>query len=279
MTPLATKILTIIEQMISADELVLPTMPEIALKIREVVDDPDASMQALGTIIEQDAALTARLLRVSNSPAYRGANEIQDLNRALMRLGMKTTSSLAIGLAMEQMFQATNELVDKRLRSTWKRSSEIAGVANMLCKHTTNLQPDLAFLAGITHQIGMLPVLSFVEENPTVIRDGMTLDEVLESIHPRIGSLILKEWDFPNELINIPSEHLLYERDIAEPDYADIITVSSLQYDAAIGRVNEDVDLNTVKAFARLGIDPLIEDTEAEDVSEEMLAAMKILAG
>ena len=126
MSTIADKVAHAINDAIEADELVLPTMPEMALKVREVAEDPNASVKQLGNVIGNDAALTARIIKVANSAIYRGAVEIQDLNMALMRLGMATTCTLATGLAMEQMFQATTDMVDKRLRQVWQASSEIA---------------------------------------------------------------------------------------------------------------------------------------------------------
>ena len=128
MTPLAAKVYEAINKSIKADKLVLPTMPEMALKVREIADDPNSGIKQLGDVISSDAALTARIIKVANSPIYRGSADIEDLNMALMRLGTATTASLATGLAMQQMFQATTDMVAKRLRPVSTDSSEIPGI-------------------------------------------------------------------------------------------------------------------------------------------------------
>ena len=277
MTPLSAKVYKAINKSIEADKLVLPTMPEMALKVKEVANDENSSIQELGKVIASDAALTARLIKVSNSPIYRGSQEIEDLNMALMRLGMATTSSLAIGLAMEQMFQATTDIVDKRLRQVWNESAEIAGICNLLCKHKTKLRPDQATLAGLTHLIGVLPVLSFAEEYPQLLRDGVTLDNIINEIHPLIGTRILEAWDFPSEIQNVPKEYMNYARSVGQADYADIVTVGMLQSFIADGRDLSDIDFKSITAFDRLGLDPDIECAVGEDLTEEMEAAMKML--
>ncbi|WP_075185593.1 HDOD domain-containing protein [Teredinibacter haidensis] len=278
MNVLAEKVSQDIKVAIDNDKLILPTLPEIALKVREVANDENASIKQLGNAISSDAALTARIIKVANSPLFRAPREIEDLNMALARLGMQYTSNLATGLAMEQMFQATSDFIDKRLRAVWSRSSEIAGMCHVLCKHCTKLRPDQAALAGLTHQIGVLPILSYAEDNPSIMRDSMTLDSVIEAVHPELGVKILTTWEFPKEIRNVPVDHLNFGRNIANADYADLVTVAMLQ-NRATEEQNRytNLDYTKVKAFFRLDLDPNIEATEAEDLSEEMEAALAML--
>lgn len=268
MTTLTEKVSEAINRAIEADRLVLPTMPEMALRVREVAEDSDASIKQLAAVIGADAGLTARLIKVANSALYRGANEIQDLNMALMRLGMNTTSSLAMGLAMEQMFQATSDMVDRRLRKVWSASTEIAGMSTILCKHCTNLQPDQATLAGLTHQIGVLPILAYAEEHPMLLKDSITLDVIIRAAHPQIGAKILSAWDFPKEIRNVPLEYQNFTRKALKADYADIVTVATLQ---VAPQMYEDLDYKTVTAFARLGLEADIENAEAQELTEVLI--------
>ncbi len=277
MSALAEKVSLDINNAIDNDRLVLPTLPEMALKVREVADDPNATIKKLVDVISNDAALTARIIRVANSPLFRAAREIEDLAMALSRLGMQYTCNLATGLAMEQMFQATSDLVDKRLREVWARSSEIAGICHVLAKHYSKLRPDQAALAGLVHQIGVLPILSYAEEHPVLLRDSFSLDEVITNAHPQLGVKILTTWEFPKELRQIPMEYMNFSRQVAQPDYADIVTVATLQSYAGSESPLAKVDYASVTAFERLGLDPDVESAEAEDLSDEMAAAMALL--
>src|SRR5690606_18099638 len=99
-----------IVQAIKTDSLVLPTLPEVALRVREVAEDPEADIAQLAKVIGNDAALSARIVRVANSPLLRASRNIEDLKTALMRLGIEYTCNIATGLAMQQMFQATSDL-------------------------------------------------------------------------------------------------------------------------------------------------------------------------
>ena len=263
---------------IESDKLVLPTLPEVALKVREIAEDPDAGINDLAKVIGNDAAITARIIKVANSPLLRGAQEIEGLNMALMRLGMAYTCTIATGLAMQQMFQATTDMVDRRMREVWEKSSEIAGICHLLCKHSTKLRPDLATLAGLTHKIGVLPILTYAEEHPALLSDSITLDQVIEALHTEIGDMILAKWDFPEEIRQVPSHHMEFTRVQDKADYADIVTVAMLQSYLGSDHPYANVDYSGVTAFIRLGLDPDMREEEAEDLSAEMEAAMQMLA-
>lgn len=261
---------------IESDQLVLPTLPEVALRVREIAEDPDASIAQLGDVIGNDAALTARIIKVANSPLLRAPKEIESLNMALMRLGMEYTCNIATGLAMEQMFQATSDMVDKRLRDIWNRSSEIAGICHVLCKHRTNLRPDQATLAGLVHKIGVLPILTYAEEHPSLLKDSFTLDKVIDALHGQIGDRILESWEFPEELRHVPSAHMDFTRQTDTADYADIVTVAMLQSYMGSDHSLAETDYSAVAAFARLGLEA--DEPQEEDLNDEMEAAMKLLS-
>jgi HD-like signal output (HDOD) protein len=278
MTDLANKIKDDILAAIENDSLVLPTLPEVALQVREITDNPDSGISQLVQVISKDAALTARIIKVCNSPLIRGSREINNLNLAISRLGMTYTSNLATGLAMEQMFQATSEMIDKRMREVWAVSTEIAGICHVLASHYTKLKPDQATLAGLVFQIGALPILKYVEDNDIAINSIM-LDNLIDELHPQIGSRILEKWDFPEDLRLVPVESCNYTRQGIQADYADVVMVARLQSLAGTDDSVNDMDWSTISAFERLGLDPNIDMGEEEDLSADMEAAMALLNG
>ena len=73
---------------ISNDRLTLPTLPEVALKIRDAVNDEDVTSNKLAGVIGQDAALAARIIKVANSPLMRGAVSVDNLQLAITRMGI-----------------------------------------------------------------------------------------------------------------------------------------------------------------------------------------------
>ena len=276
MSTIAETIKNDLQAAIENDKLVLPTLPEVALQVRDIAESEDASISDLVNVISSDAALSARLIRVCNSPLFRGARQIENLNMAVSRLGMTYTSNLAMGLAMEQMFQATSDMIDKRLRSTWQTSTEVAGICYVLAQQFTRLKPDQATLAGLVHLIGVLPILRYVEDNDIRI-NSVVLDNVVDELHPMIGVKILEKWDFPTELRNIPQDYMNLERQPAAADYADLVLVANLQLAAGTDSPLNELDRHELGAFKRLGIDPDNLFGEEEDLNAQMEAAMALL--
>jgi HD-like signal output (HDOD) protein len=277
MSKLAEKVQKELIQAIDNDELVLPTLPEVALKVREAAENPDIGIPQLSKVIGNDAALTARIIKVVNSPLLRTNKEITDLQMAVARLGINYTCNLATGLAMEQMFQATSDVVDRKMREVWNKSTEIAGICHVLCKHYTRLLPDQATLAGLVHQIGVLPILTYAEEHSELLADSISLNHVIEQIHPIIGDKILRTWEFPELIAMVPSQYLDFTRDSAKVDYVDIVQVATLQSYLGSEHPYTQLDWSQIPAFRKLGLDPSQNLNEDEDLSAAMEAAMSML--
>lgn len=262
---------------IETDQLVLPTLPEVALKVREAAADPDVDIATLTKVIQDDTALSARLIKVANSPLLRASRTIDDLKTAISRLGINYTGNLATSLAMQQMFQATADIIDQRMRENWARSTEVAGIAHVLTRHYTKLKPDQATLAGIVHKIGVLPILTYAEDNRRLLKDIAMLDAIIDELHPAIGRRILESWNFPAELVSVPEEHLNFERSVPKVDYADVVMVANLQSYLGSDHPLTQMDWSAISAFDRLGLEPEVNTHEVEDLSAEMEAAMALL--
>lgn len=279
MSTLAEKVQNELLEAIENDELVLPTLPEVALQVREAAENPNISIPALSKVIGNDAALTARLIKVVNSPLLRTNKEITDLNMAISRLGINYTANLATGLAVEQMFQATSDVIDNKMRAVWNRSTEIAGICHVLCRHFTRLQPDQATLAGLVHQIGILPILTYAEASSVLLKDSISLNHIIDRIHPVLGERILRAWDFPEQIATIPTNYLDFQRQSKTVDYIDIVQVATLQSYADSDHPLSQVDWTQVAAFAQLGLDVQARLNDDEDLSAAMEAATLMLQG
>jgi HD-like signal output (HDOD) protein len=276
MSDIAEKVLLAITKSIQNDQMVLPTLPEVALQVRDAAEDENADIPMLCRVLQNDTALSARIIKVTNSPLMRTNQTITDLRTAVSRLGIRYTSNLAMGLAMEQMFQATNDTIDALLRDNWQRSTEVAGICHVLCRHYTKLAPDQATLAGLVHRIGALPLLTFAE-NHSALQKPELLRALIEKLAHTLGTLILKHWDFPADLQVVPENSLDFSRQIDRADYADLVTVAMLQTAAKHGTTYGDVATQNVTAFQRLGINPDSDILADEDLSEDMEAAMAYL--
>lgn len=246
------------------DRLTLPTLPEVAIKVRETVDDDNASISDVAQIIETDAALSARIIQVANSSLYRGLSPADTVQKAVMRMGLNTVKNLATSLVMKQLFQATHPVVDRYLRNAWKQSTDVAALSAMIAKHYTNLESGSALLAGLTHSIGLSPILVSAESDPELLNNSVALELLLKESAPIVGAGILRKWDFSEALVNVPIEHLNLDRQgtNGKVDYADVVQVALLQAVAGSDHPLGAVDLNFVSALDRVGMREDIEEID-----------------
>ena len=274
---LVAKVREDILQLLANDELVLPTLPEVALKVREVAEDENASVVDISRILTRDPAMSARLLRVANSPMVRTTVPITDVNSAVSRLGINFTTNLVVGIAMEQMFQATNELIDQHMRTCWHHALEVAASSQVLARHFTRLPPDQALLAGLVHQIGILPILAYAETNDGLLQDSLSLNHVIEKLHPELGAHVLRSWDLPEALIQVTEEYLDFNRDPGRADFTDLVQVSVLQSYAGTDHPLGRIAHSDVGAFQRLGLDAETEEHQLTELAEETEATQEAL--
>ena len=264
---------------LESGQLQLPTLPEVALRVREVVDDENANAGQIADIIAQDAALSARLIQVGNSPLYRGRQEIDRLPMVISRLGNKLVRNLVTSQVMKQMFQATNDIIDQRLRAVWEHSVQVAAIARALAGQCPGVLPDQAMLAGLLHDIGTLPILYRAEERDELLDTPDLLDQLIARLHTRIGGAILKHWKFPDALVDVAAEHEDLHRSHDGPaDLVDIVQVANLQSHIDNNHVLSQTDWTRISSFHRLGLDVDIHEIELTDVAEEIDEVQKLFA-
>ena len=263
---------------LDANRLVLPTLPDVALKVRDAVAKGEATSQELADMIITDAALSARLMQVANSPLYRGAVEVNNIQMAVTRLGSSTIRTLITSLVMQQMFTPTNDLLEQHFRETWEQGVNVSSISRAMASFVPHLNPDEAMLAGLIHQIGKLPILMLVEDIPEFNESPSRLNKLLEKTHPAIGKIIMDTWDFPEELKLVASDYVDFQRDSSgKADYVDLVQVAFLQSIAGTDHPACRIDRNTVPSFAKLGMSPDDEILEIEGISEEIELAQSML--
>lgn len=229
----------------------LPTLPEVTLRVREVAADPDAGVEELAAEIVRDAALTARLIRIANSPMLRGRIEVRTLPQAITRLGFYYVRDLATALALEHSFEPKCAVAKQLMNRIARRSREIAALSHVLARHCTALAPEQALLAGLMHRVGALPLLVALHEHDAAAADADELYNLIERRHSDIGSKLLQHWRFPEDIACVPRAYRDGSRDgEGEPDYADVVTVADVLCQPR-DRVPE---LGGVAAAQRLGL-------------------------
>jgi HD-like signal output (HDOD) protein len=265
---------------LNANRVVLPTLPEVAMQVRKAVGDPQATTARIEKIINSDPALSTKLLKVVNSPAYRGSEPITNLRMAITRLGTNQIRNLATGLVMEQLYQVTStDNIKQHLKDLWLHSTRVATLSHVIARRFTKLKPDEAMLAGLIHDIGTLPILNRASLFPELLEDDEKLIAVMQRLHTMIGPAVLDEWGFSRDMVIVSAEHEdIYQARDGEVDYVDVIIVANLH--SYLGTQNRLAKINweEVPAFAKIGMTPEDSFAAMEEARDEMREMQGILA-
>ncbi|WAJ69219.1 HDOD domain-containing protein [Catenovulum adriaticum] len=272
-------LLTILAEKIKNDSLVLPTLPEIAIRVREAADDPDINLQAMSEVIAHDPALSARMLKIANS-AYLGRTvKVESLHQAVTRIGLRHIKNIATALAMEQLFISHNETVKQFLDKIWLLTVEVSATAIALMKlytarnKHTPLSLDTITLAAMVHNIGVLPILTEAERHPEVFANPDFLDGAIARLAGRIGGSIMRAWEFSPEFITVVERwnDRRYETD--NVSYIDFIRIAAVH--VGVMPVNETLDSFYGK-YVEKGIIPDEDYLEEDEFLEQYQTARTI---
>lgn len=281
--PVAQQLLDQIMDDYKHDRLVLPSLPDVAMRVRKAVSDSGKTARQIAQIIQIDPALTARLIQISNGPMSRGAAKIDSCQSAITRLGFRVTQNLVMSITFRNMFSAKHPMVRQRMEDTWKTSSKVGAICFVLAGISHGLEQDRALMAGIVHEIGVLPILRYADQYPELIQHPQLLEKLIQRLKTPLGSLILNKWNFGDDLKNIPLQVNDWMRDTGEKaDYADIVLVAKVH--SLFGQENfKDAPLLTeMPAFQKLPLSQLGPGGSIELLSQaqgEIDTILKILAG
>ncbi|MEM9250846.1 MAG: HDOD domain-containing protein [Planctomycetota bacterium] len=195
----------------------IATLPEVTIKIIQLVEDPDSTAQDLNKVISNDPALGARILKVVNSAFYGLPGQIGSINRAIVLLGLNAVKNIAIAASLAKLFRGGKICPQFDARDLWNQSIAAAAGTRLLAERIGLGLPDEAFLAGLIHDLGIMVEVQarrakFVEAVGGVL-DGTypTLRQAEQALigadHEAFGAELCKTWKFPASFAHVTGFH------------------------------------------------------------------------
>lgn len=258
---------------LTSGKLEIPAFPDVAMKIKSVLEKPEVTADQVARIVGSDPIFTARLLRVANSVAVNGAgSKINDVKMAVTRMGFKVAYNTAVSIAVEQLMAGkTSKALQPYLEALWHHSVQVAAYSFVIAKKQTRINPDMAMLAGLLHDIGKFYIYSRAEHYPELFNDKEALESIVEEWHTGIGKSILEEWDFSEEVCMAADEHEVLDRtQPSQADLTDIIMVANLFSHEEVDGDLPELEWDALPATVRLNL--MQEDAAAvmEESAEEI---------
>ena len=272
------RILQMLETKIKTNQLVLPSMPDVFLQVKKIVDDPNSNIGNIATIITRDPSLAARILKVANNAMYKSNHEITNVQLAVSRMGLQLVKTLVTSHAITQMFNQPKGALKPFFDNLQKHSSEVSAHAYAIAKKFTKLNPDDALLAGLVHNIGYLPMARCVESFPELEKEPNLLIEIMGTIHTRVGKMILDSWSFPQHIIDASINYIdQFRKGSTSVDLTDIVIIAGLNTYRNTDHPCTLPDWSQYPAFQKIGIRTQDELTKLDELEAEINSARVML--
>ena len=259
---------TILMEKIKQDALVLPTLPEVALKVRNAADDSDVNLGQMSDIIGQDPALSLGMIKVANSALLARSVNVETVSQAVTRIGLSQIKSISTAMAVKQVFVSENDVVASYMQKSWNKTMDIASVAISLMslylkenKHTP-LTLDTITLASLVHNIGVLPILTEAEQHPDIFANPTFLQQAIIKLSGKIGGSITRTWGFSEELTLLAESWSDLTILPKEVHYLDFIRAGAIYHNVFKNESTQEALLNS---YVKKGLLPDVDFMKSDD--------------
>ncbi|CAH2032057.1 HDOD domain-containing protein [Trichlorobacter ammonificans] len=190
------------------DTKTLPTLPGVINKLNALSNDDRSSVQEMARIVSTDQVLSARILRLANSPSY-GFYRVSTISNAMILLGVNVVKSLALSSSIF-------EIMEKNSVGLWEHSLGTATAANIIARKLSLPEVEEIATAGLLHDIGKVIIGLKCADQTQRIRSLVQTDElyvseaeraVLDTDHAEVGGWLSKSWYLPDKLCEPISCH------------------------------------------------------------------------
>lgn len=195
----------------------LPPMSNVVIKVLELLRDPAVSINQLATEISKDPVITASIIKLSNSAYYRASKPIRTVQESLMTLGTQTVKEMILVSASKAVLHKDLKGYALEAEEVWAHSLVVALLSSKISVHKKlNITKDLAFTAGLLHDIGKVILAQFFPYHILDIRNDLkhmnsTFTELERKYfgydHQEVGVQVLTAWNFPEELVEVVGCH------------------------------------------------------------------------
>lgn len=183
----------------------IPTLPVVAMRVNELINDPTSSSSDIAQVLKKDQVLTAKILRLANSSYYAIPGGVNDVQRALAFLGFNTLAQLVLGLSVFSLFSNIDS-EDFSMLDFWRHALATAVCGELLAKRIRHPRPEEAFTCGLLHDIGKL-VLHEIDPERLVLIVQEARDRECSFVdvergwalpgHSYLGEVIATKWGLP----------------------------------------------------------------------------------
>jgi HD-like signal output (HDOD) protein len=198
---------------IDKDRIDLPVLPQVAGRVMALANDPSADAARLSTLIHQDQALAAHVLRVANSPAYMPRTPIASLQHAVAMLGVNQLSEIAVTISLKSGAVKIPGH-EAEILQLWRHALASGAYAKEIAR-LRRYNVESAYLCGLLHAVGkpvVMKTVTTIAAEMHIPLEPSAVKSFLDGYHPRVGSLIATEWALPSQVVEAIAFYWIYEQ-------------------------------------------------------------------
>jgi HD-like signal output (HDOD) protein len=235
------------------DKLQVPTLPDLANKVRKAVSNPELTPDELAKVIQVDPSAVAHVIRVANSPLYRGTSPIDNIRDAIVRLGYTVTRDQVTGFILRNVFDSSHAAVREQMRRLWKSSALVGALAFVLARLTRGANPEQALLGGLLQDIGAAVVLRQADAHPEFLGRRLELDATVTELRGQVGAMVIRKWGLPAEFVTVALESENWTRDAGPHlDLCDVVLLAQFHAHVGTPRMKTLPQPKTLPMFGKL---------------------------
>lgn len=203
----------IIDQVITSSKARLPVFNATAARIQQEVAKDEPDTRRIEQLIVSDQALTAEVLRMSNSSFYKGLTQVTTVRNAIVRLGVNEVSNIVMTVTHEGQFRSKDPFLHGVMRKLWRHALATSIAAHWLSRHCgLHALAHEAFFAGLLHDVGKLFILTVIDDlvhsgAQRVTPSSAVLMEAMDHLHTTHGYTLMKHWNLPERYARIARDH------------------------------------------------------------------------
>lgn len=204
----------------------LPTIPHVLMKVMTLLESPDTSSRDLEKVISLDQSLSAKVIRLANSPFYYSSSDVSSVKSAVVNIGFTAVKNLVMAVSVISMFKKLKANTRYfSIKEFWKHSVGVGIASRALSQNVKGVDAEDCFCAGILHDIGklvmnlILPVDFSRVLKKSSSEDILILDAeraIFSLDHSQFGEMFARHWNFSEKLTRIIGGHHLSPDSIDE---------------------------------------------------------------
>ncbi|MBF0303992.1 MAG: HDOD domain-containing protein [Desulfamplus sp.] len=250
-------LIDIIDEYVKSGKVKLPVMDQNSLLVQKEISKNDPDMDKIINLIKKDISLTTEVLKISNSPFYKGLEQVKTVQDAVIRLGMVEVTNIVLLACQKNSFRAQDPILQDWMNKMWIHSVGCAVGSQWLARYYQYDNLNEAFLAGLLHDVGAFFLLSVLDQikakNATM--PHKLIEDIVIKMHTNYGNMLLTDWSLPEQYCTIARDHHTAEFDTVNLLLVMLRFSDKVCQNLNIGMVeNKDVDIFACEEAAILDI-------------------------